>query len=269
MNWGAAPGPTPPWMPSAAAEPDAALAALAAGFGPQAEQAMRLLTLQVLSKLGAGGTGRGSADPTVDFEDYAFRLMGGAGGGTGGSASSGPDGGIDGGRGGSAQMLRIQRAIQKDPMAWVAHYNEFLRKQLGAEELGTGWSAAEYGRRRIEFTAPRYTDMEHCFQMLAEVHRLLNAGQTEYAFALVCQSLKACEQVILDKGDWSLAWSMVGLPELRGTNRVRRGGAHPVELSAGMAYLRELKTIEEWRGSPPKKGGGGGGGSKGPAEQVT
>ena len=67
-------------------------------------------------------------------------------------------------------------------------------------------------------------------------------------------SLKACEQVILDKGDWSLAWSMVGLPELRGTNRVRRGGAHPVELSAGMAYLRELKTIEEWRGAPPKKG---------------
>ncbi len=101
--------------------------------------------------------------------------------------------------------------------------------------------------------------MEHCFHLLAEVHRLMQAGQTEHAFAMTCQALKACEQVILDKGDWALAWSMVGLPDLRGTNRVRRGGAHPVEMSAGMAYLRELRTIEEWRATAaPKKGPKGG-----------
>ncbi len=126
---------------------------------------------------------------------------------------------------------------------------------MGAEELYAGWSAVEYARRRIEFTAPRFTDLERCFHMLAEVHRLLNAGQTDHAYAMVCQSLEACEQTVLDKGDWALSWAMVGLPDLRGTNRTRRGGAHPVEMSAGMAYLRELGTIEEWRSTPAGKNG--------------
>ncbi len=67
--------------------------------------------------------------------------------------------------------------------------------------------------------------------------------------------MKACEQCVLDKGDWALAWALVGLPDLRGTYRVRHGGAHPVEVSAGVAYLRELRTMEEWRASSvPKKG---------------
>ena len=78
------------------------------------------------------------------------------------------------------------------------------------------------------------------------------------AEAFVCQSLKAIEQTVLDKGDWSLAWSYSGLAELKSTSRARRGGAHPVELAAGMSFLKELRGIEEWRaakGKPAPKGG--------------
>ncbi len=60
------------------------------------------------------------------------------------------------------------------------------------------------------------------------------------------------------RGDWVLAWAYTGLPELRSTCRVRRGGAHPVEISASMTYFKEMRAVEEWRPGA-KKGGPKGG----------
>ncbi len=95
--------------------------------------------------------------------------------------------------------------------------------------------------------------------MMAELHSLL--GRREYAMAeaFCCQSLKALEQVALDRGDWSLGWAYARLAELRSTSRAKRGGAHPVELAAGVHVLKELKTVEEWRtsGRTCPKGSGG------------
>ena len=230
---------------------DAALAAAASGTGPQAEQAMRLLTLQVLSRLGGD---RAKPEAAKDFEEYAFRLLGG---GAGSAGAAGPDAGLDaGGRGGSAQLLRIQTAIKRDPRAWTAYFNDFLRRQLGAEELNTGWSTAEYARRKIEWG--KSVDLEHAYHLVAEIHRLMHNQEYDMAEAFVCQTLKSFEQVILDRGDWQLAWAYTGLPELRSTSRVRRGGAHPVEISAGMAYLKEMRAVEEWRAGAKKgpKGAG-------------
>jgi len=151
--------------------------------------------------------------------------------------------------------MRVQAAIRRDPGRWVEAYNAFLRRELGAEELGVGWSAAEYGRRRVDWAGR--PDLEHSYMMLAEVHRLLmqtrNVPQAE---AFVCQALKAIEQTCLDRGDWTLGWSFTGLAELRSTGRVRRGAAHPVELSAGMSFLKEIKTVEEWRAAAKKAGKG-------------
>ena len=164
-------------------------------------------------------------------------------------------------RGGSAAMMRVQAAIRRDPAMWVQHYNAHLRRELGAEDTGGGWSAAEDGRRRIDWSGGRSggnADLEHCYMLVAEVHRLLGRKETGMAEAFVCQSLKAIEQTVLDKGDWSLAWSYSGLAELKSTSRARRGGAHPVELAAGMSFLKELRGIEEWRaakGKPAPKGG--------------
>ena len=156
--------------------------------------------------------------------------------------------------------MKVQAAIRRDPARWVEAYTAFLRRELGADELGVGWSAAEYGRRRVEWSGR--SDTEHAFMMMAEVHRLLiQSKNVPQAEAFVCQSLKALEQSALDRGDWTLAWSFTGLAELRSTGRVRRGAAHPVEVSAGMSFLKELRTVEEWRASGKKgpKGGGSGG----------
>ena len=213
---------------------------------------MRILTLQALASMGqpaARAAGR------ADFNDYAAGILGGAA-----AASSGdglPGGGADGvgGRGGSFQMYRVHQAISRDPAAWVQYYNDFTRRECGDEE--GGWSACLYGKRHIDFG--KMTDVEHSFYMMAEVHRLLMKNQRDHALAFVCQSLKALEQVTLDRGDWALAWSYTNLPTLKSTARTRRGGAHPVEQAAGMAYLKELRALEEWRRD---KGGGQGGGGK-------
>ncbi len=58
----------------------------------------------------------------------------------------------------------------------------------------------------------------------------------------------------------------MGLAELRSTGRVRRGAAHPVELSAGVTFLKELRTVEEWRVAGKR---GPKGGPSGSAEAVT
>ncbi len=70
---------------------DPAVVAAARGTGPQAEQAMKLVTLQVLAGPGNGGGGRARAGGTETFEDYAHGLFGRGGAGFGGG-DAGPDG---------------------------------------------------------------------------------------------------------------------------------------------------------------------------------
>ena len=68
----------------------------------------------------------------------------------------------------------------------------------------------------------------------------------DHVHAVACQKLKALEQVTVDAGDWSRAWALTGLPKGDGA-RPRRGGAHPIEVSAGTAHLKKTKTVEEHR----------------------
>ncbi len=58
---------------------DGTLAAAAAALGPQADHAMRLLTLQALARLGGDRDAKRDGAPR-NFDDNAFRLLGGSGG---------------------------------------------------------------------------------------------------------------------------------------------------------------------------------------------
>ena len=81
----------------------AAVAAAASVTGPLAEQAMRLWTLQALSRSSGG---RAHPEAAKDFEEYAFRSLGDGDAGSAGAA--GPDAVLGAeGHGGSAQLLRI------------------------------------------------------------------------------------------------------------------------------------------------------------------
>ncbi len=122
---------------------DASLVAMAARSGPQAKQAMRLLTPQVLSRLGSADAGRASSDPRRDFGDYAVRLLGG---GTGCFASSGPSGTI------RRRGQRASASISRD------------------SSVQTSSARAEPGRRWIDWgTGGKLVDLELACYMLAEI----------------------------------------------------------------------------------------------------
>ena len=68
--------------------------------------------------------------------------------------------------------------------------------------------------------------------------------------------------------EWLLPGAYTGLPKLRSTSHVRRGGAHPVVISAAgrMASLKEIRAMDEWRAAAPTKEPKGGGGGAAAAE---
>jgi hypothetical protein len=134
----------------------------------------------VLANVGTGrGRGGGGGRGLESFEDYAYGLVGPGGAGSSGDGDLAGEGGAI--RGGSASVMKVQNAIRREPGRWVEAYSSHLRRELGADELGVGWSAAEYGRRRIDWSGRG--DLEHAYMMLAECHRLLiqqkNSAQAE------------------------------------------------------------------------------------------
>jgi len=166
------------------------------------------------------------------------------------SGSGDPGSASAGAGGGSAQIIRLRNAIKRDPEAWIRYYDDYLRRECGAEVCGLGYSAAEYGRRRINFANCK-KDFEWFWAILAEAHAIGSTQSHAALLAFIIQALKATEQSVLDGGDWGLGWVWTGLPDPR-PGKNRRSAAHPVEYAAGISYLKEMKAIEEWRESRKK-----------------
>jgi len=132
------------------------------------------------------------------------------------------------------------------------------------------WDAAEYGRRYLRFN--KLYDLERAWAMMAHLHTLYMGGEDNFDAigAKVCQFMKSIECAAQCQGRWDLAWLYAGLPEPR-PRALDRGLAHPVEFAANVAYLKELRTVEDvLRGKMGKDddegdeldGGGGGNGGR-------
>ncbi len=163
-----------------------------------ADSAVRLVTLQALSQLGGGGGGgRRGGGGHDSFEDYACGVIGGGGGVAGDGDPGGEGGGFPHGY---APVMKGQTAISREPGSWVEACSGFLRRELGAVELGAGWSAAALGRRRVDWSGR--TVFEYSYVMMAEVHHpLVQTRNVPQAEASVCPSLQAIELTCLDRGD--------------------------------------------------------------------
>ena len=68
--------------------------------------------------------------------------------------------------------------------------------------------------------------------------------------------MKSVECSVQCHGRWDLAWLYTNLPEPRGRS-FDRGLAHPVEFATNVAYLKELRSVEEaMRGGGQQSGAG-------------
>ncbi len=98
-------------------------------------------------------------------------------------------------------MSKAQAAIRREPTRWVERFSQHLRRDLFAEEVLDG-------PRPSTDDAESSGATERAFMLMAEMHRLLGRHEHAMADAFCCQSLKAIEQVSLDRGDWSLGGPM-------------------------------------------------------------
>ena len=111
--------------------------------GEAGQRAMRLLELQALQQMGNSRRSDASGG-RVDFDD----LLGDLGNATeGGSSSSGS---ISMPRG-AAGLDRVHRAIARDPEAWVAWFDNELKKELFADVSGAPHSLFDYVVHRMRF----------------------------------------------------------------------------------------------------------------------
>ena len=152
-------------------------------------------------------------------------------------------------------MLKLINWIQRFPERWVAFYNAEVQRRLGNEDLGLPWSVRLHGDRNSNFLT--FKSLHRFFVMLAHLHALHRSGKHGQAYAQVCQYLKVVEQVVLDKGQWDLAWTWTGLEDPEAPMALKKAPVHPVEYSASIGVLREMKTLIEFPSTLAKGGGGG------------
>ena len=63
---------------------------------------------------------------------------------------------------------------------------------------------------------------------------------------LIGQFFKSLEMRHMER-DWLLAWQATSLPEPRPSSLSRRGLSHPSEYAAGIARIRELNLLNQYR----------------------
>jgi hypothetical protein len=99
--------------------------------------------------------------------------------------------------------------------------------------------------QRMKFTQAEedFERFAHIFANLHAIHRR-GADSHEELGAAIRQGFKALEQGHRDHSDWTLAWLWTNLPDPKPPRRFARGLAHPSEHSAGVAYIREMQTLQ-------------------------
>jgi hypothetical protein len=149
---------------------------------------------------------------------------------------------------GTEGLDRIRRGIANNPEAWNRHFDDEIMRQCFAHVTGGSWSLYDYVLKRIQFTKEQ-EDLERVTHMFCALHAQHRLGPENHEAlgATLRQCFKAVEQAARDKSDWTLAWLWCNMPDPRPRQRYARGLAHPAEHSAGIAYLRELSTLQNFR----------------------
>jgi uncharacterized membrane protein YgcG len=209
------------------------LLAIALKGGEDGREAIRLLEVFALQKVldtSRRGDGRGSSDDVFDLFD-------GADGDEGGGGRSGQRG--------SDSLMKIRRSIVKYPARWNDHFDGTIEEQLFAGITGKPWSLYDYVLQRMKFTHAE-EDFERFAHIFANLHAIHRRGPDSFddLGAAIRQGFKALEQGHRDRSDWTLAWLWTNLPDPKPPRRFACGLAHPSEHSAGVAYIREMQTLQ-------------------------
>lgn len=219
------------------------------GAGDVNTESVLLATLEALASLREGGRGRRRA--AGGEEDPWMTCCG--------ELTAGSSEGLRGlGSKGAAAVMRLNRAIEKEPEKWSRHVDEAAERSLGSDVSGLPWSMQEYGRQKLWSVVRNQAGLERMWSLFAHLHVLHRRRQHGLLGARLGQFLKAVEATagILD-------------------SRPRSGGAgglvHPAEFAAVVAFGRELRSMEDSLRAAPSSGARGhyGGGAAAASSDAT
>ena len=234
-------GGTHPGRPRAV---DADLRALVEKGGQDADQALRLATLEVLERIGSQ-KGRAKSDEATTLEDVLYGVASGRPGSSNDVDEQDVMANRLGGQKGAAALHGFALHISKHPAQWSESFDVSIWRALGSEVTFAPWSLQAYGDSRITWTSQQ-DDLRRMFAMMATLHSLDRAGKHELVGAKIAQFAKAIELAQRSKGVWTAAWPLTGLPEPNPKQSgLENTLAHPAEYAAVSAYLREQKALED------------------------
>jgi hypothetical protein len=183
---------------------------------------------------------------------------------------------------GSAQLARFAQAVVQQSDRVVALMLDNARLATGQTGVGEIPDLCYFLERCTAFNQLRGL----CYSafMAAHVANALNRGQFAYGRALANLSVAAHDQVVLDGGaSWETGWLITTLPEPPFATCLRSPASGSLLkphsrllcaswVTAVVAYLRELTTLEDRRkvkAKAPKPEGGGAGKPKTAAEKAA
>jgi hypothetical protein len=201
--------------------------------GKEAMRPLEVLTLKKVRDASRRVDGRGSSGDVFELFDEG----------------DGDDSGSRSGQCGSESLMKIIRSITNNPAGWNDHFDSTIEEQLFAGITGKPWSLHDYVLQRMRFTQAE-EDFERSAHIFAGLHAIHRRGPDSYEElgAAIRQGFKALEQGHRDRSDWTLAWLWTNLPDPKPPRRFARELAHPSEHSAGVAYIREMQTLQGHHG---------------------
>ena len=145
-------------------------------------------------------------------------------------------------------LQRVQRSREQDPSRWCNAFDAEIQRELFTTVTGRPWCLLDYVQKRMRFRPPQDADLEHVTHMMCALHACHRKGPEANAELgmLVGQFFKAIEARHRD-GDWLVAWTMTGLPDPQPRPGFARGLAHPAEYAAGIAKMREMQMVSQYR----------------------
>ena len=151
---------------------------------------------------------------------------------------------------GTETMQRVQQSRERDPQRWSQSFDVEIQRELFTTVTGRPWCLLDYVLKRMKFRHPQDDDLEHVTHIMCALHACHRKGADSHAELgmLVGQFFKAIEARHRD-GDWLVAWTMTGLPDPQPRAGFARGLAHPAEYAAGIAKMRELQMVSQYRTS--------------------
>eukprot|EP00439_Symbiodinium_sp_Y106_P017921 s5561_g2.t1 len=139
---------------------------------------------------------------------------------------------------GSSSSSASARGLRRHPLRHVRRYVKQVEHDLGATD-GAPYRLTDHGKR---IAWNRQKSLQRVYYLLGAILDKQLRGHPDQAAMLTVQSLRAVHQVVIDEGNWSVAWLLTGLEDPFAR---RKFGGEEESLETIAAFLKASQDLEK------------------------